>query len=89
MRQLIKRKENYFYIKVTVKRMTRANCENCMWGDQCSAEDICSFYDPLCEEYIAQPDSRHEFYEEWNAYIKLWNYEKEGVEHCLYHWNYL
>lgn len=53
--------------------MARKSCENCMWAEQCGAEEVCSYYDPLDEEYETQIDDMREFYREWNAYINLWN----------------
>lgn len=50
--------------------MTKTNCENCMWGDNCPVSEDCKYYDPLDEDYSEElTDIRRSFDEDWQRYV--------------------
>lgn len=51
--------------------MRERNCRNCLFGDKCSAAQVCDYYAPLNDDggedkYIE--NGRQEFYKDWMRY---------------------
>lgn len=49
--------------------MTKTNCENCMWGDNCPISENCEFYDPINDDGSKLTYDKKSFDEEWRRYV--------------------